>query len=419
MKLNPRFVGAIVFFLLLILVAQWQMPRRFQWEPSFRSDDKQPFGCYVVDSLIRISVPQQYTVTDSTLYQLDHGKFDKPRGIIIVANDFEPSKTDVKSLMHMLESGCHVMILAGSTSNALDDTLGVGVYGGSSFSMSQVKKMIRAGYKEDSLHWVGRPQRYANRVYRILPQVVPGSLTVDDKLKYHTLYNKWTEVWVDDSTTEWQEEPAAVAVRKGKGRLVIGCDPLLFTNYTVLDKDNNHLLFRMLSEMDSLPIARTEAYLMTNEQTSSSPLRFFLSNEPLRWAVWLTVAGLLLFFAFTSRRRQRVIPVVAPPENKSMEFVKLIGTLYHQWHDNKDLVRKRYVFFAENLRRQLMVDVDNEALDGQTVDVLSVHTGLRREVLRRQLSELRRVVASDEAIVNDEMERFVDEMVEIERLVNN
>lgn len=419
MRLNSRFVGAIVIFLLLILVAQWQMPRRFLWKPSFRGSDKQPFGCYVVDSLIRISVPQSYKVNDSTLYQLAHDANTEPRGVIVVANNFSPSKSDMKALMRMFDQGDRVMILAGSTSSMFDDSIGVGAYGGDMFSMVQVKKMISNGYKDDSLHWVGRPQCYGKRVYRILPQVVPGALTIDDKLKYHTLYTKWTESWVSDSVTDWVEEPAAIAMRKGKGLLVVGCDPLLFTNYTVLDSDNNHLLFRMLSEMDSLPIVRTEAYLASDEQQGSSPLRFFLSNEPLRWMVWLTVAGLLLFFVCTSRRRQRVIPVVAPSVNRSMEFVKLIGTMYHQWHDNKDLVRKRYVFFAENLRRQLMIDVDNEAMDGQTVDILAVHTGLRREVLKMQLAELRQVVGTDEAIDDDDMERLIDEMVEIERLVES
>lgn len=110
---------------------------------------------------------------------------------------------------------------------------------------------------------------------------------------------------------------------------------------------------------------------------------------------------------------------MAPPENRSLEFVNLIGTLYHQWHDNKDLVRKRYAFFTESLRRQLMIDVDNESMDGQTADILSVHTGLSKETLRQQLAELRQVMESDEPISNADMQRYIDEMVEIERQVGS
>lgn len=100
-----------------------------------------------------------------------------------------------------------------------------------------------------------------------------------------------------------------------------------------------------------------------------------------------------------------------------MEFIELIGTLYHQWHDNKDLVRKKYLFFAETLRRQLMIDVDDEASDGQSVDILSVHTGLRREVIRQRLKTLRQTVSSDDDVDDDDMRRIIDEMVEIEQLI--
>ena len=346
MRMNPRFIVGVVAFLALVFAAQWQLPRRYSWTPTFLGDDKQPFGCYVVDSLLKISVPQGYSVTDSTLYQLDGMIGEQPCGIIVVANYLTMTNTDMKALRSLLKKGCHVMILTGNTPVLFDDSLGVGTYGGTQFNIAQVKQIIKNGYDRDSVKWVGRPKLYPNHVYRILPQLVSGELTTDDKLKYHTLYSKWTENWVNDSTTEWVEEPAAIAVKQGKGRLIVGCDPLLFTNYTVLDGDNCHLLFRMVSEMDSLPILRTEAYLNKDEAGGESPLRFFLSTPALRWMVWLTVSGLLLFFLCTSRRRQRVIPVIVPPSNKSMEFVKLIGTLYHQWLDNKDLVRKKYVFFA-------------------------------------------------------------------------
>ena len=82
-----------------------------------------------------------------------------------------------------------------------------------------------------------------------------------------------------------------------------------------------------MSQFRGLPIVRTEAYTPQAEINEETPLRFWLQNEPLRWAAYLTIAGLLLFCVFYARRRQRVIPVVEEPKNRSLEFVKLIGTL--------------------------------------------------------------------------------------------
>ena len=66
---------------------------------------------------------------------------------------------------------------------------------------------------------------------------------------------------------------------------------------------------------------------------------------------------------FTARRKQRAIPVIREPENKSLEFAELIGTLYYQKKDHADLVRKKYLYFAEELRREMQVDVEEVAED--------------------------------------------------------
>lgn len=71
-------------------------------------------------------------------------------------------------------------------------------------------------------------------------------------------------------------------------------------------------------------------------QVQMSPFRYFLSQPPLRWALYLSMASILLFMIFTARRKQRAIPVIREPENKSLEFVELIGTLYYQKKDHAD-----------------------------------------------------------------------------------
>ena len=210
MKLNSRFLIGVLLFLVLLLVAQWQMPRRFQWTVSFRHDSKQPFGCYVMDSLMKISIPQGYGVTDKSLYQLDRALPDSAIGVLIVTESFTPSDTDVSALLRLLRRGSHVMIVAGRTSENVDDSLGFGTYGGCSFNLSLVRRMVASGYSRDSLHWVGRRQTYPKRIYRVFPQIVTGELAVYTKKKYHTLYNKWSQSWITDSTMEWKEEPAAV-----------------------------------------------------------------------------------------------------------------------------------------------------------------------------------------------------------------
>ena len=107
-----------------------------------------------------------------------------------------------------------------------------------------------------------------------------------------------------------------------------------------------------------------------------SPFRYFLSQPPLRWALYLSMVSILLFMIFTARRKQRAIPVIREPENKSLEFTKLIGTLYYQKHDHANLVHKKFTYFAEVLRREIQVDVEEVADDERSFHRIAQKTGM-------------------------------------------
>ena len=116
---------------------------------------------------------------------------------------------------------------------------------------------------------------------------------------------------------------------------------------------------------------------------------------------------------FTVRRHQRVIPVVKTLDNKSLEFVQLIGTLYYQQHDNTDLVRKKFIYFAETLRERLMVDVEDTADNNRTVSVLSQKTGIAREEIDTIIKDLRLAYHYEANISQQEMQQYIDKMNKI------
>jgi hypothetical protein len=116
---------------------------------------------------------------------------------------------------------------------------------------------------------------------------------------------------------------------------------------------------------------------------------------------------------FTARRRQRVIPVVEKPKNKSLEFVQLIGTLYYHRHDNTDLVRKKIIYFAEELRRRWMIDVMDTADNDRIFSVISQKTGMAYENVAGIIKGLRLVYYLEINIPSEDMRRYIDQMNEI------
>jgi hypothetical protein len=147
-----------------------------------------------------------------------------------------------------------------------------------------------------------------------------------------------------------------------------------------------------------------------------SPLRYWLQNAPLRWCVYLTLLGLLLFCVFYARRRQRVIPVVKQPENKSLEFVKLIGTLYYQKHENHDLLQKKYGYFAELVRRQLLIDIDDEDMKRENIQQLAFRTGMAEADVRMILDRVSRYLQLSSSLTDKQLQASIDGL---DRIISN
>lgn len=238
---------------------------------------------------------------------------------------------------------------------------------------------------------------------------------VDKPAKYDILVkNRQTDEYTDKVDSYWV--PRVVRIQRGKGELFFSCEPLLLTNYGILDEQVNGLVFRLMSQFRGLPIVRTEAYTPQAEINEETPLRFWLQNEPLRWAAYLTIAGLLLFCVFYARRRQRVIPVVEEPKNRSIEFVKLIGTLYYQKHINHDLLQKKYAYFTETLRRLMMVDVEDTETRKDDVAQIALRAGMPEAEVRMILDRVDRYLKTDEYINDAALRKAIDGM---DKIINN
>jgi hypothetical protein len=206
----------------------------------------------------------------------------------------------------------------------------------------------------------------------------------------------------------------------GKGEVILAMTPLAFTNYGILEGNIHDYVFRLLTQIKGLPMVRTEAYTPATAQAEQSPLRYFLSQPPLRWAVILSFLTILVFMVFTAKRRQRVIPVVEEPKNRSLEFVKLIGTLYYQKGDYRDLVMKQYAYLTETIRRVLQVDLNDRGNDLRSFAVISAQTGVEEKEIAALVDTLRRLSDDEERTVDAKtMRMLVGRMRQIRETIND
>ena len=404
MKNTYKFVLIMVVLFCLSFVLQLQMPKKFVWNPTYHHADAQPFGCYVFDSVLSQSMPEGYHVTKKTFRQLDEEHRGKQISVLVVATKPLLAKTDVAHLKKLAKRGGKVMVVSDYLD---DDLLGVDFEQYSYFSINYLQRSLRANKNVyDTICWHKQDSVFTDRQYRVFGELITSCLVVDSVQK--------AKIWA-----AWENgtviRPVAVSVPYGKGEVFFVSTPLLFTNYGILDKQANLYVFRLMSQLNNLPVYRTEAYMQTDamREARQSPLREFLKRPALRWAIYLALLGVVLFMVFTARRRQRVIPVMQKPKNHSLEFIQLIGTLYYQRKDHADLVRKKFRYFAEEVRRKAGVDIADVNGDDSEFRLLADKTGMKEDYLRQVIRDIRLVVHSDSNIPSAQMRELVDAMNEI------
>lgn len=460
MKSSRNFLFVMLALFVLFCLLQVNLPKKFVWSPTFSHVDKQPFGCFVFDSVLTQSLPNGYHVTKKTFFQLDQEHAKEKISVLMVVDQQNLKQLDVKYLCNIARRGGKVMVVASGSfddgRNAdtvvvdeLERTFNVRIEDGTYFSLRGILAGLKAHDNDmyDTIYWNNRETMYAAQSYRMFYNMVGGTLFVDSVPKVKRLAYTLSTAGYDyrhdslyvgdftgfDTIVDEKERieridtfaikkvPAAVSVPYGKGEVIFVSSPLLFTNYGMLEGNTFVYIFRLMSYLADLPVYRTEAYVKTDAMlvAEQSPFREFIKRPPLRWALYLALLGVVLFMIFTARRRQRVIPIMSKPANRSLEFIQLIGTLYYQRKDHVDLVRKKFKLFAEELRKTAGVDISDVNTDDREYLLLAEKTGMNSDRLKKVIRQIRLVLHSEGNISVEEMRSLIDAMDTIVRHAKN
>ena len=460
MKSSRNFLFAMLVLFVLFCLLQVNLPKKFVWSPTFSHVDKQPFGCFVFDSVLTQSLPNGYHVTKKTFFQLDQEHAKEKISVLMVVDQQNLKQLDVKYLCNIARRGGKVMVVASGSfddgRNAdtvvvdeLERTFKVRIEDGTYFSLRGILAGLKAHDNDmyDTIYWNNRETMYAAQPYRMFYNMVGGTLFVDSVPKVKRLAYTLSTAGYDyrhdslyvgdftgfDTIVDEKERieridtfaikkiPVAVSVPYGKGEVIFVSSPLLFTNYGMLEGNTSVYIFRLMSYLADLPVYRTEAYVKTDAMlvAEQSPFREFIKRPPLRWALYLALLGVVLFMIFTARRRQRVIPIMSKPANRSLEFIQLIGTLYYQRKDHVDLVRKKFKLFAEELRKTAGVDISDVNTDDREYLLLAEKTGMNSDRLKKVIRQIRLVLHSEGNISVEEMRSLIDAMDTIVRHAKN
>lgn len=358
----------IVLVIAIFIVAQLVRSKQYDWSITFAHQDDNPYGTLALQTLLTKS---GYAVrnTYQTLYELKDS-LHQETAIVILATSFSAAKEDVDVLLNHVAQGGEALIAANYFYQALADTLGLSCRD----NLFNDGNLLN-GKDTSTLHLVNTSFDTA--------QTFPFR-----RDHIYSFFKKVDSVKATVLLKNQMDQPTMVRIAHGKGFLFLLSTPMIFTNIHVMSKGNHELPAGIFSFLKSTVLLRTEYYHL-GRMEAATPLRFVLTSEPLRWAYYMTIISLLLFMIFESKRKQRIIPILRPLANTTLEFVATIGNLYLQRGDHKNIAEKKIQFFWDQVRTHYYIQAHQGT--SQVVSLLAKKSGKSEEDVQALLKQFDQV----------------------------
>lgn len=384
MKQNLKYFLPLAITLALLLVVELVRPHPINWNPSFSRDDKIPYGSFILYDVLPQLFPQQNVApVDVTVYEALGQLDDSTGNYIFINTTFEPDKYDTEKLLDFASQGGSVFVSAEQISGDFADTLGIET----GYSFASVSDTVAFRLTNPALAARAQMRQYG----------ATASFNVFDTATATVL------------GTDTEKNTNFIRMPFGNGAVYLHTMPILFTNYNILHKQNNNYVYEALSY---LPVQRTlwDEYYKAGRTEIRHPLRYILNNPQLSWAWRVLLVALILFMIFEAKRKQRVIPVVAPPANATLEFVTMVGRLYYQHGDLRNIADKKIIYFLEYVRTRLTVQTTT--FNDEFIETVAARSGLDPEEVRglvdtiRLVQSKRQIDESELALLNERIELF-------------
>ncbi len=392
-----------IAFLLLLFVAiiyiDANRPRPIDWTPTYDLKDKIPFGLYIFDNEVKSLLQNDsiekisktlYEYKNNGIYYDDYYENDSilsPETYLHISNYYDIDEQSTKTLLTQVKKGNNAFIIASDFSQMLQDSLKFIINYRNDFEKYLTFSLANKTLAKDYQFNIGASTSYFNKIDTTKTTVL-GYQKISDSLDVNF-----------------------VKIPFGKGSFYLHTQPCSFTNYHLL-KENHHQYLEKITTY----IPKTKLIWLVKgqdgEMISYSPMRFILSKPALKWAWYLFLIGMLVFMFFNAKRKQRVVPIIKPLENTTVDFTKTIGNLYYQEGNHQNIIDKKIIYFLEKIRNEYLLDT--KILDDNFIKKLQLKSGKKMEdiqevvkLINYQRKNTFQSIESDLIALNNAIEKII------------
>jgi hypothetical protein len=349
MKDFKLYISAATILLVIYLVAQYNKPAPVNWQPTLYYNDKIPFGTYVLyRQLPQLFPGAKVTNTNQNLYDAFHNKHITNSNYLIVSKSVVLSKYDFKEMVNYIKAGNSVFITAFDWRGILADTL-------------ELRTAIEYQRKNAGLNFTNSALKRA-KDYQF------------DKDISNTYFESFDTLHAVVLGKNELDHSNLLRFDYGKGHLFLCADPLLFSNYSILNNQGDDYASKALSYLPAQSTIYWDELQNGDIMDDPSPMRVFFAHPSLQWAYYISLFSLVIFVLYEMKRRQRIIPVIEPLKNSTVDFAKVVGQVYYEQRNNLNIAQKKIIFFMEHLRTKYYLKTAK--LDMEFIERFSQKTGV-------------------------------------------
>lgn len=393
------FLASLVGVIILIIVLDGMRVKPVNWQPTYSLDTKNPFDLYVFNQQVDKLFPaKKFERVENTFYNYTWDNGDVPRNYLIIKHSVYQELDTL--LLQSIKKGSNLFVNAEFLDADFLDSLGV-TYTELDY-MSPLTNTDSVELNLSTSHW-------GNKYYKV-----------------KSYFTSFFYVGLDKRTTTILGEmkfsgggifPCFIKIKYGKGTIFLHNQSVAFTNYALLNKESSadyvaHLLSYLPKELPTVWLVENQTSFSVS-QSRRTPLSVVFKYPALR-ATWLIfLYGLLLYVLFNVKRRQRIVPIIKPLKNTTIEFAQTIGNLYLQELNATSITAKKIIYFLDKIRNKYYLDTKN--LDEEFIKRLHAKSGkdiqLIKEIVYRINKFNKNKYAEQEHLIqiNTLIEKFWDE----------
>lgn len=355
------YIAVLVVMLAIILLADHDQQKPIDWRPTYSVNDKIPYGLYVFDKEIdgffknhkveRVSTVTPYEYLDSKYDEDSLVENYKIKGTFInISENNTIDDQSIKEIFYFVSHGNNAFLSMKTFPKYLLDTL-------------KIELNSNLQNSGNTFVWLAN-KKFKSKKYS-LPQ---------------TIEDYFSKIDTTDTTVLGYQDGRAkkknvnfIKVPYRQGYFYLHTDPVAFTNFHLLKDKNYQYAEGILSYFSKGDVFWYTKGQQSEEGISGSPLRYILSQPALKAAWFLLLLGILIFIIFNAKRKQRIVPILKPLPNLTVDFTKTIGNLYYQEGDHDNIIDKKIIYFLEKIRNEYLIDTTK--LDDSFIQKLHHKTG--------------------------------------------